>query len=80
MKARIQIKHDTPANWDKAKNFIPLPGEIIIYDGVIEAGVYIEQPKLKVGDGVHTVVELPFMESNKKLKNYSYENETLKIN
>ena len=31
---RISMKHDTTANWNKAVNFIGLPGEIIIYDDI----------------------------------------------
>ena len=84
MKERIQIKHDIAANWEKAKNFIPLPGEIIIYDGIIENNIYIEQPRLKIGDGVHKLAELPFLSidnSTTSLKNYQYdvENETLEL-
>jgi hypothetical protein len=82
MKERIQIKHDVAANWAKAKNFTPLPGELIIYDGVIEDGDYIEQPKLKVGDGIHKLADLPFIEITSKAEStveYQYENETLKI-
>jgi hypothetical protein len=82
MKERIQIKHDIAANWAKAKNFIPLPGELIIYDGILENGIYIEQPKLKIGDGVHKLAELPFIEINSKVEqttNYRYEDEILKI-
>ena len=51
MKERIQIKHDIAANWEKAKNFIPLAGELVIYDGLLENGIYIEPPRLKIGDG-----------------------------
>ena len=29
---RIKSKHDTTANWNAAVGFIPLSGEIIIYD------------------------------------------------
>lgn len=82
MKERIQIKHDIAANWAKAINFIPLPGELIIYDGILEEGIYIEQPKLKIGDGVHKLAELPFIEINSKADhptNYQYEDEILKI-
>ena len=82
MKERIQIKHDIAANWAKAKNFVPLPGELIIYDGVLENGLYIEQPKLKIGDGIHKLAELPFIEINSKVEqttNYQYEDEILKI-
>ena len=82
MKERIQIKHDIATNWAKAKNFTPLPGELIIYDGIIENGVYIEQPKIKIGDGIHKLAELPFIEINSKTdttKKYQYENETLEI-
>lgn len=31
-KTRIIHKHDTEENWNKAVNFIPQNGEIIIYD------------------------------------------------
>ncbi len=83
MKERIQIKHDISTNWEKAKNFTPLAGELIIYDGILENGVYVEQPRLKVGDGIHKLSELPFIEINSKVEqttNYCYEDETLKIN
>lgn len=48
---RIVQKHDTKANWDKAINFIPLKGELIIYDDL---------NKIKIGDGTTTVVKLPY--------------------
>lgn len=48
---RIVQKHDTKANWDKATNFIPLKGEIIIYDDL---------NKMKIGDGTTTVGNLTF--------------------
>ena len=81
MKERILVKHDVKANWDKAVNFVPLPGELIIYDGVIEGGKYIETPKLKIGDGVHKVFELPFIDAEQAQKEYVYddESETLEI-
>ena len=31
LNTRIQLKRDTTENWNNAKGFIPLPGEIIIY-------------------------------------------------
>lgn len=49
--SRIIQKHDTKANWDKATNFIPLKGEIIVYDDL---------NKIKIGDGSTTVVNLPY--------------------
>jgi hypothetical protein len=83
MKERIQVKHDIAANWAKAVNFIPLAGELIIYDGVIENGNYIEQPKLKIGDGVHKLADLPFiLIENKQIKEevkYEYKDETLEL-
>jgi hypothetical protein len=45
---RIVHKHDTEENWIKAKNFIPLKGELIIYD-VDENNTY---ERMKIGDGV----------------------------
>ena len=49
---RIVQKHDTKANWDKATNFIPLKGEIIVYDDL---------RKIKIGDGKTNVNTLNFI-------------------
>ena len=59
VKTRIQLKNDTEANWALATNFVPLKGELIIYS--IDAA----HPfcRLKVGDGVTTVGNLPFLNS-----------------
>ena len=46
---RIVHKHDTAENWNKAENFYPLQGEIIIYD---PDGTYTTA-RTKIGDGVH---------------------------
>lgn len=48
---RIVQKHDSSANWAKATNFIPLKGEIIIYDDL---------NKIKIGDGTTKVNDLDF--------------------
>lgn len=53
--ARIQLKHDTKENWDKAVNFIPKAGEIIIY----EADAANPQ-RIKIGDGVTTIINLSY--------------------
>lgn len=63
LNGRIKIKHDTTANWNKAINFIPLAGEIIVYDDykqIVEDGVTKNVPGIKVGDGLAYVVDLPF--------------------
>ena len=56
---RIQHKHDVEANWNKAVNFIPKQGELIIYD-VDATHDYV---RYKSGDGVTTVTRLPFSTS-----------------
>ena len=56
--ARIQQKHDVEVNWLKATNFIPLLGEIIIYD----ADATHSTPRIKVGDGETFVSSLPFID------------------
>lgn len=48
---RIVQKHDSSANWAKAINFIPLKGEIIIYDDL---------NKIKIGDGTTKINDLDF--------------------
>lgn len=48
---RVVMKHDTQANWNKATNFVPLAGEIIVYDDL---------RRIKIGDGKTKVKDLQF--------------------
>lgn len=57
MNARIQHKHDIEINWDKASNFIPKIGEIIVYD--IDDNY--NYSRFKIGDGVRAVTDLEFL-------------------
>lgn len=57
LKTRIIHKHDAELNWNKATNFIPKQGEIIIYD--IDSNHSYE--RIKVGDGATNVNNLPFL-------------------
>lgn len=59
--SRIVHKHDTEANWNKATNFIPKQGEIIVYD--IDSNYSYE--RFKIGDGVTKVTALPFADAHK---------------
>lgn len=58
LQTRIQLKHDTEANWNTASinGFIPLVGEIIIYDP--DDNNYY--PRMKIGDGESLINDLPF--------------------
>lgn len=58
---RVIHKHDTEVNWNKATNFIPKQGEIIVYD--ID-GTYSYE-RFKIGDGVTVVSSLPFIDDTK---------------
>lgn len=53
---RIIQKHDSETNWNKATNFIPKAGEIIIYD----TDETHTEPRIKIGDGTNAVGNLPF--------------------
>lgn len=75
VEARIQSKHDTTANWDAAVGFIPLPGEVIIYDDyevktytVEEYGETVEKtvniPNIKIGTGNAYVQDLAFVDDS----------------
>jgi hypothetical protein len=48
IKTRLQQKHDTAANWALATNFIPLAGEMIVYD----ADETCDYARVKFGDGI----------------------------
>ena len=60
LNTRIIHKHDTAENWGKAENFIPNKGELIVYD--IDTDYDYE--RFKIGDGIHSVNELPFADDD----------------
>lgn len=71
--ARIQSKHDTTANWNAAVGFIPLPGEVIIYDDYETKTYVVEEygrpvtktvyiPNIKIGTGNAYVQDLGFVD------------------
>ena len=66
---RIQLKRDTTENWNNARGFIPLPGEVIIYTDyevktytVEEYGKTVEIPNIKIGTGNAYVQDLGFVD------------------
>lgn len=61
IKARIQLKHETEQVWKNTTNFIPMIGEMIIYD--VDDNYNYE--RFKIGDGVRNVNELPFNDDKK---------------
>ena len=65
LKSRLKQKHDTEANWNKATNFVPLAGEIIVYD----ADNIHKDTRIKVGNGSTKVTELPFLSNDEIYKN-----------
>jgi hypothetical protein len=56
IKTRIVNKHAIESDWLKAVNFIPLKGELIVYD---PDDTY-SYSRFKIGDGVSNVNDLPF--------------------
>lgn len=73
LNTRVIQKHDAEANWKKATSFIPKKGEIIIYDSEVSHGTGditelpsgrtepFSQARIKIGDGITTVSNLPFV-------------------
>lgn len=66
---RIKLRNDSHSNWkiQENKDFRPYDGEIIIYDilgekEAVELNISpINFQMVKIGDGVHTIKELPFI-------------------
>lgn len=57
---RIQLKSDTEARWNNVgSSFVPLAGELIIYT----ADSSHNYSRLKVGDGLTAVANLPFIDA-----------------
>ena len=59
-KSNAVVKVDSAENWEKAKNFIPDSFTIVVYE------FENDPPKIKIGDGIHSVGSLPFL-NNKEV-------------
>ena len=63
-KSNAIVKVDTEENWKKAQNYIPDSFTIIVYS-------YEDRgPKIKIGDGIHKVNDLPFL-NNKEVEEHT---------
>lgn len=73
LETRVQLKRDTVENWNKATGFIPLRGEIIIYEDYETKTYTVEEygeevtktiniPNIKIGTGREYVQDLPFVD------------------
>ena len=71
--SRIKLKRDTTANWNAAIGFIPLAGEVIVYDDYETKTYTVEEygetvtktvniPNIKVGTGNAYVQDLAFVD------------------
>jgi len=70
---RIQLKRDTTQHWNEARGFIPLPGEVIVYEDY-ETKTYtfeeygkivtktVQIPNIKIGTGNAYVQDLAFVD------------------
>ena len=58
-KSNAVVKVDLAENWKKAVNYVPDHFTIIVYE------YEDDSPKIKIGDGIHTVEELPFLNQKK---------------
>lgn len=81
--ARIRLKRDTTVNWNNARGFVPMAGEVIIYDDYQKKTWQVEEygeivtkteniPGIKIGDGQAYVQDLPFIDKDlrEKLMNH----------
>ena len=68
LNSRVLLKNDLAAEWAKVPDFIPLEGEIIIYN--YDNGT---APKFKIGNGSTKISVLPFFNNLEEL-NYALSN------
>ena len=71
--SRIQLKRDTTEHWNQAIGFVPLPGEVIVYEDYESRTLNIEEngemvtktiniPNMKIGTGNAYVQDLAFVD------------------
>lgn len=65
--ARIITKHDKEQNWNKASSFIPKLGEIIAYE-TDNLSFASSVPRIKIGNGIDIIKDLPFITDTFVLK------------
>ena len=68
---RIKLKRDTTENWNAARGFVPLSGEVIVYTDYSSYEKEVDGetrtiliPNIKIGDGNAYVQDLPFIDKN----------------
>lgn len=61
-KSNAIIKVDLAQNWEKAVNYIPDCFTIIVYE------FDNASPKIKIGDGIHKLSDIPFLIQNKEVR------------
>lgn len=64
MKARVSNLHKTESEWSKLIGWKPEAGELIVFD----PDDTFDYARVKLGDGVHTLSELPFFIDQAALK------------
>ena len=91
IKTRVVQRYDLEVNWNKIPNFVPKPGEFIVYSIEVDAqGNSLELPegrtepytycRFKIGDGIHTIINLPFASgssSTEEIEGYNGEVEVI---
>ena len=60
-KSTAIIKTDAAENWEKAKNYVPDSFTIIVYE------FDNASPKIKIGDGIHKLSDIPFLIQEKQV-------------
>ena len=67
-KNRVLLRRDITANWNARRDFVPLDGEVIIYQDhksfVNSEGKTIYVAGIKIGDGNAYLIDLPFIETD----------------
>lgn len=83
LKSKVVHKHELEVNWLKSA-YLPEQGEWVVYDVEVDAdGVTLELPegrtapylyqRMKMGDGVHNVNQLPFITAKEAEKLVGYD-------
>ena len=61
-KSNAIVKVDSEENWNKAINYIPDSFTIIVYE------FENSSPRVKIGDGIHKVKDLPFLSTKEVIE------------
>lgn len=64
-RSSVSVKYDTTEHWNEQSGYVPKRADIIVYsdgDKIERDGEILDVPRIKIGDGMAYLIDLPFVD------------------